>query len=141
MAWLHIFKNGLFIAILAHSLIGVSLVWDKVLLKEPQTKNLVSYVFWLGFISVFGLCLIPFGYNYPGHAIAGLAFGTGIVHLVANYLYYAALKKGEASETLAMMGGFSPVLTALIGIPLLTQPIGKGNVLGFFLMVSGGFVM
>lgn len=134
-------RNGVFVAIIAHGLIGISLLWDKVLLKRPQTKDLASYVFWLGFISVFGLCLIPFGYSFPGWGIAGLAFGTGIIHLVANYLYYGALKKGEASETLAMMGGFSPVLTALIGIPLLARPIGEGNLPGFFLMVAGGFVM
>ena len=140
MSW-DVFKNGFFIAIIAHGLIGISLVWDKVLLKRPQTKNLASYVFWLGFISVFGLFLIPFGSKWPGMNIAGLAFGTGVLHLFANYLYYAALKKGEASETLAMMGGFSPVLTAAIGIPLLAQPIGKGNFLGFVLMVVGGFVM
>src|SRR5260370_41486549 len=40
-----------------------------------------------------------------GTRIALLAFATGVIHLVANYLYYGALKKGEASETLAMMGG------------------------------------
>jgi drug/metabolite transporter (DMT)-like permease len=137
-----VLHNGVLMAIVAHGLIGISLVWDKVLLKRPQTKNLASYVFWLGFISVFGLCLIPFGYTFPGYAMAGLAFGTGIIHLVANYLYYGALKQGEASETLAMMGGFSPVLTALIGIPLLAAPLGgKENLAGFVLMVSGGFVM
>jgi hypothetical protein len=36
---LAIFRNGLFIAILAHSVIGVSLVWDKVLLP---TRMLIS---------------------------------------------------------------------------------------------------
>lgn len=138
---LSVLKNGVFIAILAHSLIGISLVWDKVLLKRPETRNLASYVFWLGFISIFGLCLIPFGYTFPGWQVAGLAFGTGILHLAANYLYYGALKKGEASETLAMVGGFSPVFTAVIGIPLLDEPLGKDNLLGFILMVSGGFVM
>ncbi len=140
MDW-SVFKNGVFIAIIAHGLIAISLIWDKILLKRPQTKNLASYVFWLGFISVFGLCLIPFGYTFPGWGLTSLAFFTGILHLLANYLYYGALKKGEASETLAMMGGFSPVFTALIGIPLLAAPIGKGNVLGFGLMVAGGFVM
>lgn len=135
------FRNGLFMAILAHALIGISLVWDKVLLRKPQTRDLAAYVFWLGFISVFGLLLIPFGFKFPGWGVAGLGFGAGVIHLAANYLYYAALKKGEASETLAMMGGFSPVFTALIGIPLLEQPIGKGNFVGFILMVAGGFVM
>jgi drug/metabolite transporter (DMT)-like permease len=114
---------------------------DKVLLRKPQTRDLAAFVFWLGFISVLGLCLIPFGFKFPGWGVAWLAFGAGVIHLAANYLYYAALKKGEASETLAMMGGFSPVFTAVIGIPLLDQLLGKGNLMGFVLMVAGGFVM
>jgi drug/metabolite transporter (DMT)-like permease len=134
-------RNGILIAIIAHSLIGISLVWDKVLLRKPETRNLLSYVFWLGFISIFGLALIPFGFHFPGSKIALLAFGTGVIHLLANYFYYAALKAGEASNTLAIMGGFSPVATALIAIPLLSNPLGHGMLLGFILMVAGGFVM
>ena len=51
-------KSGVLIALIAHGLIGISLIWDKVLLKQPETKNLVNYVFWLGAISIFGLVLI-----------------------------------------------------------------------------------
>ena len=132
--------NGVFIAIIAQGLIGISLVWDKVLLKRPQTKNLKSYVFWLGVISVFGLVLIPFGFKIPKVSIALIGFAAGLLDLVASYFYYAALKAGEASEELAAMGGFSPVATALLSIPLLKAPIG-GLLLGFTVMTIGGFVM
>lgn len=132
--------NGIFVAIIAHGLIGISLVWDKVLLKRPATQNLLSYVFWLGAISVFGLALIPFGFKLPGFKLALMAFTAGLLDLIASYFYYAALKAGEASEELAAMGGFSPVATALIAIPLLNSPIG-GEFWGFTLMTLGGFVM
>lgn len=133
--------NGVLIAVIAHGLIGLSLVWDKILLRRPETKNVVNYVFWLGAISVFGLLLIPFGFKIPGVEVAALAFGAGVVQLIANYFYYAALKSGEASQTLAIMGGFSPLFTYLIGIPLLRQPLGRSSVAGFGLMVAGGFFM
>jgi drug/metabolite transporter (DMT)-like permease len=134
--------NGIFIAIIAHGLIGVSLIWDKVLLRRPETTNLPAYVFWLGFISIFGLLLIPFGFHLPDTDTIILAFATGVLHQAAIYFYYAALKGGEASQTLAIMGGFSPVATALIALPLLRHPLGgKGTLLGFILMVAGGFVM
>ncbi len=136
--WVH---NGVLIAVIAHSLIGISLVWDKVLLRQPETKNLISYVFWLGFISILGLALIPFGFHVPSWTIALLAFWTGVIHLFANYFYYAALNAGEASNTLAIVGGFSPVATALIAIPLLSNPLGHGMLTGFILLVAGGFVM
>jgi drug/metabolite transporter (DMT)-like permease len=135
-------RNGIVVAIIAHGLIGATLVWDKVLLRQPETRNLFSYVFWLGFISIFGLALAPFGFQMPKAPVVALAFGAGLLHMAAMFFYYAALKAGEASQTLAIMGGFSPVATALISIPLLRNPIGGRAVLaGFLLLVAGGFVM
>jgi drug/metabolite transporter (DMT)-like permease len=139
---LGLFHNGVFIAIIAHGLIGVSLLWDKVLLRRPETTNLPAYVFWLGVLGIFGLLLIPFGFHIPDSKTIVLAFATGLLHQAAICFYYAALKGGEASQTLAIMGGFSPVATALIALPLLRHPLGgKGTLLGFLLMVAGGFVM
>jgi drug/metabolite transporter (DMT)-like permease len=134
--------NGILVAIIAHGLIGITLVWDKILLRQPETRNLVSYVFGLGFISILGLILIPFGFHIPAAPVIGIAFGAGLLQMAAIFSYYAALKAGEASQTLAIMGGFSPVATALISIPLLRNPVGGRAVFGgFLLLVLGGFVM
>ncbi|HZU28832.1 MAG TPA: EamA family transporter [Bryobacteraceae bacterium] len=137
---MHAIKNGILMAVLAHSFIGASLIWDKVLLRNPQTKNLPAYVFWLGAISIFGLALLPFGFHVPAPNLCAIAFLAGVLNLVASWFYYYALNAGEASETLAIMGGFSPVATALIAVPLLKQPLGRSPV-AFSLMVAGGFVM
>jgi len=91
-------------------------------------------------MSVFGVILVFFGFRLPDLGTIAIAFIAGVLHLVAIYFYYAALKAGEASQTLAIMGGFSPVATALIAIPLLKHPVG-GSILGFGLMVGGGFLM
>jgi uncharacterized membrane protein len=132
--------NGILVAGVAHALVGISLVWDKVLLNRPLTRNLASYVFWLGAISIFGLALLPFGFKMPRLSWAALGFAAGVLDLVASYFYYSALKAGEASEELAAMGGFAPVATALFAIPLLKTSIG-GQTLGFALMTAGGFLM
>jgi drug/metabolite transporter (DMT)-like permease len=132
--------DGVLIAIVAHGLIGISLVWDKVLLKRPGSRNLLSYVFWLGAISIFGLLLIPFGFKWPSWEVAGMGFAAGLLDLIASYFYYSALKSGEASEELAVMGGFAPVATAVIAIPLLRKPVG-GQLAGFVIMTLGGFLM
>lgn len=139
--WLHFAKNGVLMAITAHGLIGLSLIWDKVLLNNPGTKNLFSYVFWLGSMSVFGVILVPFGYNSPSFKIAALAFGAGVLHLAGVFFYYEALKRGEASETLAVMGGFSPVATTAIAAGLLSKQMTAMEVIGFVLMTGGGFLM
>jgi uncharacterized membrane protein len=142
-AFIHndIFQNGVFLAIIAHGLIGISLVWDKVLLKNPGTKNLASYVFWLGAISVFGVILVPFGYKGAPLSLIAIAFFAGVADLLGTFFYYLALKRGEASNTLAIMGGFSPVATVAIGFIFLEQQMTGWRLLGFALMTAGGFVM
>jgi uncharacterized membrane protein len=132
--------NGLLLATVAHLLIGISLVWDKVLLQKKETQNLIPYVFWLGAISIFGLALIPFGFKLPSLKLVGLSFTAGLLDLIASFFYYSALKSGEASDELAVMGGFGPVITAFLSIPLLKVPIG-GDLTGFTLMSAGGFLM
>jgi len=141
MSMLGVLQNGALIAILAHAIIGLSLIWDKILLKHPGTQSIPSYVFWLGAMSVFGVILVPFGYNTPPLFVIMLAFGAGVIHLAGNYFYYDALKRGEASDTLAIMGGFSPVATAAIGYFLLAKQMGGLQLFGFFLMCGGGFFM
>lgn len=133
--------SGVFVAIIAHGLIGGSLLWDKILLETPEMKDVAPYVFWLGTLSVLGLLLIPFGFHLPPFWLTCLAFGTGILHLIAIFFHYEALKAGEASQTLAIMGGFSPLATALIGIPLLSQELSTTAWIGFALLTAGGFVM
>lgn len=132
--------NGILVATIAHGSIGISLIWDKVLLQKKGTQSLVSYVFWMGAISIFGLVLIAFGFKLPPFRVAMLGFIAGVLDLIASYFYYWALKSGEASEELAAMGGFGPVATALIAAALLNNSLGKGK-LGFIIMTAGGFLM
>jgi drug/metabolite transporter (DMT)-like permease len=132
--------NGVLIAIVAHGLVGISLVWDKILLQRKGMQSLVSYVFWLGAISIFGLLLIPFGFHMPSWKIAGIALAAGFCDLAATWFYYAALKAGEASEQVAATGGFTPVATVLMALPLLGTSL-DGQVAGFALMTAGGFAM
>jgi uncharacterized membrane protein len=138
---LSFFGGGAMVAVIAHGLVGISLVWDKVLLKNPGTKNLISYVFWLGAISVFGVVLVFFGYKSLPLWVGAIAFAAGALDLLASYFYYAALKRGEASDTLAIMGGFSPVATALFALLLLANQMTRTQLMGFALMTLGGFVM
>lgn len=131
--------NGVVIAIAAHVLVGASLVWDKILLKRQGMRDLSFYVFWLGAISIFGVLLVPFGFQMPSAKIAWLAGIAGFCDLVATWAYYAALKSGQASEEVAATGGFTPLATVLLSIPLLGVHV--AGMLGFAIMTLGGFVL
>ena len=132
--------SGVLIAVVAHGLVGISLVWDKILLRKKGMQSLVSYVFWLGAMSVLTVLLIPFGFHFPSWKPIAIAFASAFADMAAVYFYYAALKAGEASQELAAMGGFTPVATLLFSIPLLGAQL-DGQLAGFILMTAGSFVM
>jgi|SRR5690242_16600937 len=136
-----IWSNGFFTGVVAHGLIGISLVWDKILLKQNRSKSVVNYVFWLGALSMFGSILAFFGMKLPSIGIILIAIGAGAVHLIGVFFYYWGLNLGEASQTLAIMGGFSPIATALIAWPLLHSNLSGLALWGFVLMTAGGFFM
>jgi uncharacterized membrane protein len=92
-------------------------------------------------LSIFALLLIPFGYKVLPLSMKAIAFAAGLLDLVASYFYYAALKHGEASETLAIMGGFAPVATALFSLVLLSQQMSSMQLWGFLVMTTGGYEM
>ncbi len=131
--------DGVLIAIAAHGLVGLSLIWDKVLLKRKGMRSLAAYVFWLGAISIFGLLLIPFGFHMPSGRVTGIALSAGLCDMLGTWFYYAALKAGEASEEVAATGGFTPLATVLLSIPLLGVHL--AGMTGFAIMTIGGFVM
>ena len=139
---MHFLQNGIFIAIIAHFLIGLSLLWDKILLKQTNTQSVINFVFWMGAISIFGCIIGVFGMQLPSVGMFLVALAAGALDLIATYFYYKALKSGEASQTLAVMGGFTPLATALLSIPLLSNKTFHGlTIWGFALMVAGGFFM
>ena len=136
-----IINSGFFVALVAHAVIGISLVWDKILLRETRSKSVVNYVFWLGAMSVFGGILAIFGMHIPARGTVLIAVAAGALDLLASYYYYRALNAGEASQTLAIMGGFAPGATALIALLLLGASLSGFALIGFIVMTAGGFLM
>jgi uncharacterized membrane protein len=133
--------SGVLIAAVAHAIAGASLVWDKALMGRQRVRSVANYVFWLGALNGLGVLLAVLGFHWPPLRIALLGFGAGLVQLASDFFYYAALRRGEASGTLTIMGGLSPLATALFAAALLGQTLRGGAVVGFALMVGGAFVM
>ena len=140
-AYTNYLENGVLIAAVAHAIVGLTLVWDKVLLGQTKSQSVVNYVFWLGAIGIFGCIVGIFGMRTPSLSMLLIGLSSGGADLIGSWAYYAALKSGEASQTLAIMGGFGPLATALIARPLLREKLSGLTLWGFGLLVAGGFLM
>ncbi|MDO8504831.1 MAG: hypothetical protein Q7S36_03180, partial [Candidatus Liptonbacteria bacterium] len=132
--------SGITIAIFAEIILGVSLVIDKLLLKD-RPGHALPYVFWIGVLNVFGLLLIPFGFVLPDTNTALLSLATAAAFLATLACMYGALTRGGATNTLPIIGGFSPVAAYLFSSFVMIAPFNVADKIGFTLLVFGGFIL
>ena len=122
------------IAIIAQIILGASAVFDKMLLKR-SIFNPAAYTFWLGVLGAFAVVLIPFGvFGLPAMTI-GVALIAGALFLLAMLFLFLSLHKTEASKSLLLIGGITPVTTLLIGSFFPDGSLTPADVIGFVFLV------
>ncbi len=141
--------NGILAAALAQILLAISLVADKIFISahgrnEPTRTHgpsAVTYVFWIGILNIFGFAIGVFGLNLPSLELLLLALAAGIAFIASLLFYYLALEHGEASQHLAIVGGFAPIATLLIGFGLSLSPLASTELIAFAFLAVGGLIM
>ena len=130
---------GLAIAILAYFLNAVTTVIDKYLLRR-SIPNPIAYGFYMGILSIFALPLLFYQFEYPGLILLLFDFLAGIVFLVSILLMYIALKRGEASRVIPIIGGLTPILIYLYETLIAGSHI-SGIQLGAFCLLIAGSIL
>ncbi|MDO8513088.1 MAG: DMT family transporter [bacterium] len=133
--------NGIAIAVIAQIIIGISLIIDKTFLKEKVAGNVFAYVFWIGLFNFFAIFFVPFDFTMPSFLTAVTAFAGGVLFLIALICYYKALENGEASQTLALLGGFTPLATIIFSSLVLRNFLNPIEIFFFIFLTIGGFLM
>jgi drug/metabolite transporter (DMT)-like permease len=132
--------SWLLIAVIAQIVLGTSAVFDKFLLKRKFFDPLV-YTFWLGLLGIFALIILPFGFTLLPLNTVIIALIAGALFVLAMLFLFYALDYSEASSTLPVIGGFSPVFTLIISYFLLGSFLGFGELVSFCFLVLGGFIL
>ena len=128
------------IAIIAQIILGTSAVFDKMLLKR-SIFNPAAYTFWLGVLGLFAVFLIPFGvFGLPVMTI-GVALIAGALFLLAMLFLFLSLHKTEASKSLLLIGGITPITTLLVGSFFQDGSLAPADIVGFVFLVLGGFAL
>jgi drug/metabolite transporter (DMT)-like permease len=132
--------NWLTISVLAQVVLGTSAVFDKILLGR-RFFNPFTYTFWLGILGIFSALLLPFGFQTVSYQIIGVSFLAGVFFILAMFFLFYALNLGEASQTLPVIGGISPIFTLIFSYFLLNSWLGSGDLLAFSIIVLGSLVL
>ncbi len=130
----------LLVVILAQIVLGTSAVFDKFLLRRKFFDPLV-YTFWLGLLGIFALIILPFGFELLSLNTIAIAIIAGALFVLAMLFLFYTLDYSEASATLPVIGGFSPVFTLIISYFLMGSFLGFGELSAFFFLVLGGVIL
>ena len=130
----------LIITIIASVAIGTASIFDKMLLRRSGFSHPWMYTFWMGILGFAVLLLAPFGVHVLPLGAMMPAITAGAVFLLATFFFLWALRDGEASEALPIIGGLTPVCTYLFGLWILHDRLGIGELAGFFLLVVSGVI-
>lgn len=132
--------NWVLISIVAYFTNAFSLVIDKFILKKP-IQHPVVFGFYSGILSIFVLFLAPFGLNWPGFNQFLISISAGIIFLVALMVFYGALKEGETSRIVPVIGGFTPIFVLIISYFVFAEHLKLFQFIAFGLLVCGGVLI
>lgn len=132
--------SWLIIAISAYFLNALNSVIDKFLLGRSIPQPIV-YSFYVGILSITALVFAPFGLVWPGLYQVLASFLVGIIFLFALIAFFTALKEGEASRVVPIIGGLTPIFVFSLTYLFLEERLNWFQILAFFLLVLGGVLI
>lgn len=131
----------IWIAITSHLLFAINSVIDKFLLHEKRIGHPASYAFAIGILSLLAVALVPFGFFVPSVARMLLALTAGALFTFSLLTLFMALKAGEASRVVPVVGGFVAFFTLVFAFVLVDERLLPKDLLAFVFLVLGMILM
>ncbi len=132
--------SWILIAILAYFILAIANLTDKFLvttvLTSSKTYALVACV--LGIVVVLAA---PWFLQWPGLCLFSINFLLGGVFVLALWLLYEALRRGEASRILVFIGGITPVFSLIFSLVFFHEYFSGRQWLGIATLLAGIFII
>lgn len=128
--------SWIIVALSAYFFLAVANLFDKFLVDNvlPSSK---AYVF---IVCLFGGLLFlaaPWFLNWPGLFWFFINILAGIIFALALWSLYEALRRGEAAQTLVIIGGLTPVFSLIFSILFFKEQFSSLEWLGIFTLLAG----
>ena len=115
--------------------LGDKFVVDKLL---PSSK---AYSFVVALFSAFVFVLAPWFLKWPGLNLLLLNLISGALFVFAIWSMYEALKRGEASRVVVVVGGIIPMFSMLFSLIIFKEKYSMSQWFGFFCLLIGMFII
>ena len=102
----------LLFALASYTIFASVTITDKYLLSRSIPDARV-YAFYTGILGLFAFVFAPLGFKIPSITTMALGIFAGALLIAAMFLFFCALRRGEASRVLVAWGGTVPIFTLL----------------------------
>lgn len=135
--------NWLAVTIFAYFLLALEIILDKFLLSSERVSHPTIYAFYSGTLGLFAVIV---GFFFGGiHWIvlprAIFSFIAGAIFIYGMLALFFAVRKGEASRVLPVVGAVIPITTFFLSIFFLKERLGMRGILGIGVLVLGGLLI
>lgn len=132
--------SWILIAIIAYFILALVNLTDKFLLSKflPSAK---AYTFLVGVLGLFVWLLAPWYLEWSGWLVFWLNLLVGALFPAALLLMYRALKLGEASRIIPIMGGSIPIFILILSIIFLKESFTNYQWLAIIFLLIGTIII
>lgn len=131
----------LIIVIIANLLNAVVFLIDKFLLTKSKASNPAVYTFFIGALGLVALILWPFGSLKVGWSELWPNIFSAVTFIIALWCFFTALKYGETSRVVPLVGGLQPLLIWVLAKFLLDEKLSSMQLWAFVLLVIGSVII
>jgi len=132
--------SWILIALLAYLLLAIANLFDKFLVDNvlPSSKAYAFIACLAGLLLLLGA---PWFLEWPGGYWLIINLLTGGVFAVALWLLYEALRRGEASRIVVLVGGLTPIFSIAFSILFFKEQYSSMEWVGIITLLSGIFII
>ena len=132
--------SWILVAVTAYLILAVANLLDKFLVDNVLMSS-KAYAFVACLLSTVLFLAGPWFLNCPGLAWFGFNLLVGAVFALALWFLYEALRRGEASRILVIIGGSTPIFSLILSLWLFKERLASGEWLGVLCLLVGTFII
>lgn len=132
--------NWLFLTIISYLMLALVNLGDKFVV-DKLLKSSKAYAFSIGVLGSLVFLIAPWFLEWPGISFLLINFLAGSFFVFALWLMYEALKQGEASRVVVVVGGIIPIFTILFSLLFLDEKFSYNQIFGFLLLIIGTLII
>lgn len=127
-------------AIIGHISNGAAFVIDKALLSTAFKRS-ATYATMIGGLSLVVALAAPFVAHWPSASLLPAVIGFGVTFVFALWAFFAALKRGEATRIVPVIGSLIPIITLIGTMTLFGERLTGKQLAGFAILLASTWLL